>query len=175
MPNVTRHAEVQVMVAILRMQDALDDGVLVEVVADQVPDVALRPRRKVVVSFRAEVQNEVGEMSSLAEAASESRGNFTPVVLTVQRAERVNSLPVEPGAVLFQGVLDSAGASWQRIGWPDINVGRGHYNTHGSFAARRECRMNAEPHYYMLLSLQNFSSTCSLASNTASTLPRVSK
>jgi hypothetical protein len=100
-------------------------------------------------------------MSSLIETASESRGDFTPVVLAVQRAEGVNALPVNPGAVPFQGVLGSAGACRQRIGWPDINVGLTHYNTHGSFVARRECRMNAEPHYYMPLSLQNFSSTSS--------------
>jgi hypothetical protein len=52
------------MVATFRMQHALDDAVLVEVVADQVPDVTFGPRSELVATLRPEVQDEVGEVPS---------------------------------------------------------------------------------------------------------------
>jgi hypothetical protein len=69
MPHVATDAEVNVVIAGFRVDDGLDDGVGVEVAANQVADVPFRPRFEIGVRDRAKVKDEVREVFFLAETA----------------------------------------------------------------------------------------------------------
>lgn len=70
--RVTADAEVQVVVAVFRVQNRLDDRVLVEVPPDQGDDVLLRPRHQLGVRFGSEVQDEVAEVAAAVERSAVS-------------------------------------------------------------------------------------------------------
>ena len=147
MAYVTAHSEMKMTVPVFGVHDGLDDGVLVEVPANQVGDVAFGPRLQIGIFEGAEMYDEVREKSSLVEAAAVGRGDLTAVVAAMNRAEGVDPVSVEPSAVLADDVLRAAGARWQQRFARDKIVGRVTYNTHGSFVARQESQMTAGPPY----------------------------
>jgi hypothetical protein len=136
--NVTAHADMKVIVSILRVEKDLDDGILVEVAPDQVGDVALGPRLQPGVFVGAEVQDEVGEVPPPVEAAVERGRDLSAVVVAMKWTERINTMPVESGAVLADDVLGPTGTGRLMIFQADEIVGVVNYNTHGSFVARQE-------------------------------------
>ena len=82
------------MVAVLWVEDALDDRVLVEVFLDQLSDVPLGPGCKAGIFFRPKVDNEVAEEASAIEGFAEGRGDFPSIVSTVAGAERVDAMAI---------------------------------------------------------------------------------
>jgi hypothetical protein len=151
MADITANPEVDVVVAGLWMNDSLDDGVLVEVAANQIADVTLHPRLKVGVRGRAEVDDEVREMSPPVEAAIERRRDLAAVNVPVGGTERIDADVRHLRAILANSVAGAAGADRGRRYFvrADRIVGWLGYNTHGSFVARRECSMIAGPHYFI--------------------------
>jgi hypothetical protein len=110
MPHIAADTERYMVVAILWVQDALDDRVLVEVFLDQLSDVPLGPGSETGIFFRSKVDNEVAEEASAIEGFAEGRGDFPSIVSAVAGAERVDAMAILSFAVLANDVFGSAGA-----------------------------------------------------------------
>ena len=98
------------MVAVLWVEDALDDRVLVEVFLDQLADVPLGPGCEAGIFFRSKVDNEIAEEASAIEGSAEGRGDFPSIVSTVAGAERVDAMAVLSFTILANDVFGPAGA-----------------------------------------------------------------
>jgi hypothetical protein len=155
MPHVTPDTKVYVVVAGFGVNDGLDDGVRVEVGANQVADVPLRPRFEVGVRDRAQVDDERREELSLTEVAVKGRGDLASVDVTVGGAKRIDARVMNLRAVLSDGVAGATGTNGRGRGFvrPEKIVGRAYYHTHVSFVARR---VRAKPPSQTILSRCNW-------------------
>lgn len=136
--NIAADADVKMTVPVFRVHDHLDDRVLVKMLPDEGGDVPFGPGLQRGVVARAKMNDEVREVPSLVEAATVRRRDFAAVVVAVDFAERIDPMPVNPGAVFSVGVLGPTGAGRLMIFQADEIVWFVTYNTHGSFVARQE-------------------------------------
>jgi hypothetical protein len=142
MPHVATDAKVNVVIADFRVYDCLDDGVGIEVGANQVADIRLRPRFEIGVWDRAQVDDERREVLSLAKAAIKDRRDLTPVDVPVSGAKRIDARVMHLRPVLADGVAGATGADRRRRRFVRAEqiVGRHAYNIHVPFVARQVCQ-----------------------------------